>query len=144
MTLKVVHVLSRIFFFIVSRFCDSTHNISIMQLTHFHFSFSLYRMSQDRPSSRDGSSKILNHVLMQASPNIQFNNNINNNNNLIINKNTFVAIETGSVVGSGNKSNSNNILVHHNKSSGSCNTMTTASVPSPSVNYISKETINCV
>lgn len=78
---------------------------------------------------------------MQASPNIQFNNNINNNNNLIINKNTFVAIETGSVVGSGNKSNSNNILVHHNKSSGSCNTMTTASVPSPSVNYITP-TIN--
>lgn len=76
---------------------------------------------------------------MQTSPNIQFNNNNNNNNNLIINKNTFLALESS---GSVNKSNSN-ILIH-NKNNSSCNIMTTTSVPSPTVNYISKETFNFI
>lgn len=67
------------------------------------------------------------------SPQLQY----NNNNSLILNKNNFLAIDTSA----GNNNNSN-ILIHNK---GSCNMMLTAtpaSAPSPSMNYISKETIN--
>lgn len=73
---------------------------------------------------------------MQTSP-LQYSNSSNNNNNLILNKNNFLAIDTP------NSNNHSNILIH-NKSS--CNMMLTAtsvaSSPAPSMNYISKETIN--
>lgn len=90
--------------------------------------FTLCRMSQERPSSRDGTSKLLNHVLMQPSP-MQY---INNNNTLILNKNNFLAIDTPNNSNFLNKNNCNVIM-----------TTTPASVPSPSVNYMSKEAINC-
>jgi hypothetical protein len=94
-------------------------------------------MSQERPSSRDGTSKLMNHVLMQTSS-LQYNNNNNNNNNLVLNKNNFLAIDTPNNSGNG----TSNILIHNKNS---CNMMLTtaaASAPSPSMNYISKETIN--
>lgn len=87
----------------------------------------MFLMSQDRPSSRDGTSKLMNHVLMQPSP-LQY----TNNNNLILNKNNFMTIDTPH-----NNNNSNNILIH-NKSS--CNTMLTTSVASSSVSYITTTT----
>lgn len=76
----------------------------------------------------------MNHVLMQTSP-LQY---TNNNSNLILNKNNFLAIDTPN-------SNNSNVLIHNKNS---CNMMLTTttptSAPSPSVNYISKETINYV
>jgi len=102
------------------------------------------RMSQDRPSSRDG--KLMNHVLMQSPTQLQFNNNNssnnNNNNNLIINKNNFLAIETP-----GSVNNNSVTLLNNNNKSSMMMTTPTASAQTPSsittsMNYISKETIN--
>ncbi|CRK99696.1 CLUMA_CG012969, isoform A [Clunio marinus] len=101
-------------------------------------------MSQDRPSSRDGTSKIMSHVLMQTSPiqyataatsnNINNNNNNINNNNLILNKNNFLTIETSN--------NISNTLIHNKNS---CSAMlasssATNSILTPSVNYITTTT----
>lgn len=88
-------------------------------------------MSQDRPSSRDGSTKIINmnHVLTHPTSQIQYNNN--NNNNLIINKNHFLAIETA------NNANSH-LLVHKNMNTMPSISSTTSSIASP-MSYISND-----
>lgn len=87
-------------------------------------------MSQDRPSSRDGSTKIINmnHVLTHPTSQIQYNNN---NNNLIINKNHFLAIETA------NNANSH-LLVHKNMNTMPSISSTTSSIASP-MSYISND-----
>lgn len=89
-------------------------------------------MSQDRPPSRNGQSKIINmnHVLMHSpSSQMQYsssNNNNNNNNNLVINKNGFIAMEAAAA---------NNPHIVLNKTS-----MPSITTPSTtSMNYISEE-----
>ncbi|CAG9806229.1 unnamed protein product [Chironomus riparius] len=91
----------------------------------------MFLMSQDRPSSRDGSTKIINmnHVLTHPTSQLQYNNN---NNNLIINKNHFLAIETA------NNANSH-LLVHKNMNTMPSISSTTSSIASP-MSYIT--TIN--
>jgi len=86
-------------------------------------------MSQDRPSSRDGSTKLINmnHVLTHPTSQIQYNNN---NNNLIINKNHFLAIETA------NNANSH-LLVHKNMNTMPSISSTTSSIATTS--YISND-----
>lgn len=120
--------------------CLHSTKASFKSLKTYQKSSSIYcRMSQDRPSSRDGTSKLLNHVLMQTSP-MQYNNN---NNNLILNKNNFLSIDTPS--NNMNGTSNSNILIHNKNSCNMVLTTTTSTVaaPPPSVNYISKETINC-
>lgn len=100
------------------------------------------RMSQDRPSSRDGSTKLINmnHILTTHPTTTQI--QYNNNNNLIINKNNFLAIET---TNSNNSSSSNNnsnshLLVHKN-----INAMPSISTTSPiaaPMSYTSKLKLN--
>lgn len=90
-------------------------------------------MSQDRPSSRDGSTKIINmnHVLTHPTSQIQYNSNNNNNNNLIINKNHFLAIETAKY------ENGNTHLLHKNLNTMPSISSTTSSIATP-MSYISK------
>jgi hypothetical protein len=92
-------------------------------------------MSQDRPASRDGSTKIINmnHVLTHpTTTQMQYSSSNNNNNNLIINKNNLLAIETAAAAAANSSANSH-LLVHKNLSA-----MPSISTSPPSMSYISE------
>lgn len=95
-------------------------------------------MSQDRPPSRNGQSKIINmnHVLMHSQMQYSNNNNNNNNNNVVINKNGFIAMEAAAA-------NNPHIVLNKTSMPSIATSPATTQINATSMNnYISEEMCN--